>query len=504
MSLLQRIGRALRGDRGKPVTSQVRRYKAARPDRLVSGFRVSLGTESPHEQLRRDLRGLVDHSRELAQNNDYFLAFLNRCQNNIVGPRGIRLQMAVRQQASDLAETGTLDTGANAAIENAWARWGQRGVCTVCGRYSLLDLQHIAASTVPRDGNVLARMYRGRQFGPFAFQLQLLSIDFLDIELCRSTTGGGYIDGGIEFDSFDRPLAYHLFTVHPGANHNRRSRKRDRIRVPAADVVHLFRPTDVGQLVGAPWAHTALRRLNMLAGFEEASLTNARAGASKMGFFTREIDDTYDKPGDGDQDSPELEDFDPGTVETLPVGYKFEGFDPGYPNGEIEPFLKVILRGAAAGLGVAYSSLANDLEKANFSSLRTGLGDERDHWRALQSWMAGHFLGPVFSDWLPMAIASGELRLPAKRIDKFDAARWRPRGWQAIQPREESVANETNLRNGLRAPQDIVGERGDDLADVYERIAEARELAAQYGLDFTPGPAVPEPPTTGQSPDDQQ
>ena len=457
---------------------QVRRYAAARPDRLAGGFSAWGNLSSTAIDARDGLRGLVSHSRKMSQNADYMKAFLRLCRRNIVGPKGVLLQNTARDT------NGSLDRAANQLVEAAWLKWGKVGNATVCGRFSWLDVENMTATTLPRDGNVLARIYQGPAYGPFGFQLQLIDIDQLAIEKVQGNLpGGGYIDCGIECNALDRPIAYHVHSVHPAIT-NRGS--REIVRVPASEIVHLFVPEETGQIIGVPWAHTALRRLNLMEGFEEAALTNARAGAAKMGFIEREIDDDVDPETLKGllAEEPEIEEVAPGEIETLPVGQTFKAYDPKYPDGEMDPFMKLMLRGAAAGLGVAYHSLANDLTGANFSSLHHGVSEERGEWRTLQQYLASHLHDRVFSAWLPMALLTGQIALPFAKLAKYDAASWKPRGWKAVNPVDEANANRTLMAAGLRSPQDILADAGLDIEDVYEEIAAAKKLAEQYGLAF--------------------
>lgn len=457
-------------------------YGGSKESRTVRGFKIK-GTVSQQDVLRRDLEGLVAHSRLLARDNDYMKRFLAMCQNHVIGHAGIRLQMQARRPSAD--GKGELDTAANSKIERAWQDWGKKGNCTVCGRFTWLDVQHQVARNVPRDGNVFARMRMGKDRGPYGMQLQLLTIDHLDTEMCLDLGGGSYVEAGIEFNDDDRPVAFHCFRQHPHASHHRNVR-RDKVRIPAGSMLHLYVPTDPSLCLGEPWAHTALRRLNLLGGYEEAAVTSARAGASKMGFITREfVADVDDDKALTEAGEPEVEELEPGTVETLPVGYDFKSFDPGYPDGEMGEFMRVVLRGAAAGLGVSYASFANDLKDVNFSSMRGGLNEERDGWRVVQRFMMNHLCDPVFSTWLDTSLMMGAIALPQSKFDQFNAPSWRPRGWAAVQPREEATANAMNLENGFRSPQEIVGDRGEDLEEVYQQIAEAQRLADQYGLSFT-------------------
>lgn len=433
--------------------------------------------------MRQALRGLVSHSRHVSQNNDYLKAFYGHVRRNVVGRKGIQIKPQAR------FNSGELDTGANKLIKAAWEDWGKRGNCTVCGKYTWKDVQRIAISSCPRDGNFLLRLYRGPEFGKYGFQVQVLDFLSLDIDLFRDLGGGRYIFCGIEFSALDRPVAYHLFKSHPG----RAGFRGERVRIPAQEIIHLYNPYDLStSAVGVPWTHTALRRLGLIGEFEEAAATNARWGASKMGFFTKRADLDDEGPvgrGEGAEEGsealePEIDEIEAGLLETLPEGWDFKAFDPAYPTGEMAPFIKTMLRGGAAGLGVAYTSLANDLEGYSYSGLRAGLGEERDEWTILQDWFAEHFCEPVAGPWLDMALLTGALPLPFAKRDKFSAFAWTARGWRSVNPKDDATANSLDMQNLLKSPQEICAERGRSLEEVLDDFAEAAELALGRGIDF--------------------
>ncbi|MBD8894033.1 phage portal protein [Roseibium litorale] len=462
----------------------VRRFKAGKSDR-ISGFPSSLNGQGIQEDVRSALRGLISHSRHVSQNNDYMKGFYGHVRRNVIGRKGVQIKPQSRYP------NGDLDTGANRLIKEAWEDWGKRGNCTVCGKYTWKDVQRIAISSCPRDGNFLLRVYRGKQYGKYGFQVQILDFLQLDIDLMADLGGGSYILCGIEFNALDRPIAYHLFKTNPG----RFGFRGERVRIPASDIVHLYNPYDLStSVVGVPWAHTALRRLGLMGEFEEAAAANARWGASKMGFFTKRADIEEEGPvtgraegSDGDGDTitePEIDEIEAGLLETLPEGWDFKAFDPAYPSGEMGPFIKAMLRGSAAGLGVAYTSLANDLEGINYSGLRAGLGEERDEWTVLQDWFSDHFCGPVAASWLDMALLTGAINLPFAKRDKFAAISWTARGWRSVNPKDDATANSLDMQNLLKSPQEICAERGRSLEEVLDDFKEAADLAQGRGIDF--------------------
>ena len=239
---------------------------AARPDRLAGRF--GLGAPWLREDTRRDLRGLISHARHAAQNIDYLKSYEMMVRRHVVGRRGITLQMDARDPA-----TGKADAVANRAIESAWSKWGKRGNCTICGRLSWWNVENIAATMLAREGNFLLRTRTGAKRGPFGFQVQVLSVDLLDVDMVDDLGGGSYVDGGIEFDDDGKVLAFHLFTAHPLTPRHAAGFRR--VRVPAEEVVHVYRPNEAMQALGVPQSHTALRRFNMLSQYEEVPLTSA-------------------------------------------------------------------------------------------------------------------------------------------------------------------------------------------------------------------------------------
>ena len=232
---------------------------------------------------------------------------------------------------------------------------------------------------------------------------------------------------------------------------------------------------------------TAIRRLNMLGGYEEAELIAARVAASKMGFYTSPDGDQY-AGDDYDTAGNLVSDVEPGSFEQLPAGMSFESFDPQHPTTAFDSFVRAALRGASAGLNVSYHTLANDLEKVNFSSIRSGVLEEREQWRVLQSWMCEQFCDPIFRRWLRSALTTGALALPPDKYDKFTEVQWQPRGWSWVDPLKDQKANAEGVALGVMTRQDIAAAQGKDLEEIFEQLQREKSLAEQYGLVFEAEP----------------
>jgi lambda family phage portal protein len=171
----------------------------------------------------------------------------------------------------------------------------------------------------------------------------------------------------------------------------------------------------------------------------------------------------------------------------------FKAYDPQHPSTAFRDFEKAMLRGIASGLGVSYTSLANDLEAVSYSSIRQGLLEERDQWRRVQHWMVEHFCQPVYLRWLRQALDSGVVNLPANKYFKFSATQWVPRGWQWVDPRNEAEAQIVAINNGLMTRTQALAERGLDIEDVMRERQAEDEIIASFNVTL-PGGTSPIPP----------
>jgi len=342
-----------------------------------------------------------------------------------------------------------------------------------------------------RDGECLIRKLYGKGYGKYGFQLQILDVDRLDWMLnVPAGDDGVAIKMGVEINKYGKVLAYHVLTKHPSDVQYYTASYSTRERIPVEDVYHLFIADRPEQNRGIPWMHAAMVQLGNLGGYEEAAIIAARVGAAKMGFFTA-------PDGDGSALSTEVDDngnlmteADAGVFGVLPQGYDFTPFNPDYPHAMYAEFVKAALRGIASGLGVSYNGLANDLEGVNFSSIRAGVLEEREVWMGLQNWLIEHFMDDVYETWLKWALLSGAITLPngstlpVTKFDKFNQATWKGRRWQWVDPVKDIQANIQAVNNGFKSRTDVIAEQGQDIEDVFMKLAEEEAMIEELDLDL--------------------
>lgn len=466
-----------------------RSFSASSSSRLNADWIIS--PLSADAAMRGKLSAIRSRSHDLERNNEWARGFFRVLENNVVGETGIALQMRVKDAA-----TGNMDEIANDRIETAWRQWSRVGKCTVCKRHTRRDLEKLIVRAIARDGEVLIRKKRTRD----GLRLQIIEADLLDESATFMTANGNEVRMGVEIDADRAPVAYYILGRHPN-DADFRSGINQRVRIPAEDCRHLFVSERPDQTRGLPWLIASIQALKMLDGYAEAELVAARTGAAKMGFFQKKTVEGWDGEIDGDGNL--TMDASPGTIEELPAGVEFKEWSNDHPNAGYGEFVKSRLRGIATSLGISYNTLASDLEGVNYSSIRAGLLEERETWKALQRFVIEHFSEPVFEEWMALELLSGRLGLPFEKMWKFNVPEFQGRRWAWVDPKKDMEANILGIRSGQTSLRKVVAESGGDIYDVLSSQKADNELAASLGVTLPeltdapkPAPVVAEIDTT--------
>jgi lambda family phage portal protein len=466
-------------------TAQQRSFQGGLPSRLTSGFNAfntSLDTD-----LYTSLNTLRARSRQLIQNNPYGQKFVRMVASNVVG-QGFTLQ----NRAMDGSKPDTADAK---AIEDAFTAWSRRGICDVTGQLSFAELCRLVMRTVACDGEVLIRKVRGRAINKFGFSLQVLDIDRLLVQDQRKFDNGNMMRMGVEINSYGKPVAYWVRSAHPADPFMQSSSAPVVERIPADEIFHFFIPMRPEQRRGVPWMHAAIERLYHIGELDQSALIAARKGADTLGFFVSPNGLPPDTDGSGTNSAP-IEVSVPGTFDTLPEGYDIKNFDSKYPNDVYPAFIKSALRAVASALGVAYNGLANDLEGVNYSSIRSGVLEEREFWMELQDWFTSAFLIPLYDDWLQLSLGMGAITspagfpLPATKFVKFSAHEWQGRRWGWVDPLGDLQASVLAINNGLKSRSRICAEMGMEREQVWAELAREEEEMQAMKLNLAGPPAA--------------
>lgn len=460
-----------------PEKKQSRAYAGAAHNRLTSDW-VSSST-SQDSELLTSLRPLRNRSRQLCRDNDYARGAVRTIVNNIIG-KGMTLQAQVKRKRGDKH-----DEAVNTAIEELWSEWCQAKFCHTAGKLCFSDIERLVMRSVVESGEVLIRLVpKAFDKSPVPLALEVIESDQLVDEYTALDGTSGLIRMGVEVDEWQRPIAYWMYPHHPGDYQFTASSVGSRLlRVPSNEVLHLFLSDRPGQTRGVPWFHSALLRLRNVGGYEEAELVAARAQASVMGFIQSPDSELF---GDGVEGSQRLTSLEPGAIEMLAPGETFSGFAPTRPNMGFDPFVRMMLRGVATGIGMSYEALSRDYSNTSYSSARTALLDERDNYKIVQDWLIKNFHLPIYLAWLEYAVMSGAIALPGYELNPrfYQKNRWTARGWQWVDPQNEVAAYKEAIKAGFTTTSQVVAQSGLDIEDVLKERRRELDLAKELDVAF--------------------
>lgn len=493
-----------------------RAYEAAVIDRLTADWHAM--SENREQEWKGSIETLKARSRDLAKNNDYFKHWVRSMKLNVVGPHGLRLQLSIKDE-----RTGAIDRELSKMIESLFSAWAETAEeIDVRGRMNFKEILNAAMTQRLVDGEILMMIVRASPYSKSGLSLAVLDTDQLDYRLERDFKDGRKIRSSIEYDPWDRPLAYWLLA-------DRRSEDsvtidgRSYIRIDARDIIHLYRGDDPLMRRGIPECHTAIIRLRNITSAESDEMTATRVSAMKLGFFTRKIQETisrwsgqdlkitkkpsaappkepnneraiegakdkkYPVPSHPVEQRIRIQNLKSGSFQELPPNVEFKPFDPQHPNGNFPNFVKNQLRGASRGLGVSYETLSGDIESVNYSSIRQGALAERDAWKDEQEWVKAKLCQRIFEEWLRESInRRGSTGFPLSASDfqrVKSAAKWQARGWAWIDPLKDGEAAKLYAKDlKVTSRRRIAAEMGYDFEEILEELAQEKKLMQDMGL----------------------
>jgi lambda family phage portal protein len=392
------------------------------------------------------------------------------------------------------------DAVAKDALQKLWTAWTD--ICDSYGTSDFYGLQALATRSMIDGGECFVRFRYRRPSDNLQVPLQL---QLLEAEHCPSwknliLANGNLVKQGIEFNKIGQRVAYWLYPVHPGENGIFglfQDQQLEPVRVPANQVLHLFRPIRPGQMRGEPWLSRALIRLYDYDQYTDAELMRKKTAALFAAFVT-ENSDTDPLPGNLSSVLP----GENGGAITAPAGLSFAGLEPGtiqklYPGEDVkfstpadvganfEQFNRSALREIAAAIGVTYEQLTGDLSGVNYSSIRAGLLGFRRKCEMIQHSVIVHqFCRPIWQAFLESAVFAGEIKARDYKRNQaeYQRVKWIAPGWTWVDPAKELQAAKDAVRGGFKSLTQAISETGYDVEDVFRERAQENKLADELKL----------------------
>lgn len=370
-------------------------------------------------------------------------------------------------------------------IHEAWKAWTDEA--DAAGLTDFYGLQSQACNESQIGGEVFARLRPRRTSDGLTvpLQIQLLQAEHCPLWKNDQYGTGFYVRQGIEFNAINRRVGYWLYREHPFERYQQFN--NDLRRVPAEEILHLFKPRVAGQQRGEPWLTPVLALLYDLEKYDSAELIRKQI-AAMMAFFIEDSDPgnpLFPKEADDDDGVP-IAGIEPGSAITLPSGKTVKISEPTDVGGMYVQYMKAQLRKLAAGLGVTYEQLSGDLEGVNYSSIRAGLLEFRRRCEAFQHQvMVFQFCRPVWRVWMEAAALAGVIDFADYQKNKRDylAVEWRPQAWPWVDPLKDIEAEILAIDNLLKSRSAAIKETGYDREQVDQEIAADMESEKRNGLE---------------------
>ena len=438
---------------------------------------------------------LLARSRDSVRNSPWARAAVDSFTANAVG-RGIRM---IPKHP---------DAKIRALILEKWNRWTResdveyeaKNPCS--GQTDFYGQQMILAREVMEAGEVFVRFRaRSKKEGlTVPLQLELMESEQLPIwrNAIEDLPPANYVRSGVEFRPDGRREAYHFWKANPGETLFYPMDALTVVRIPATDILHVYKPLRAGQFRGEPWLTAVMAKLHSLEKYADSELFRKEVSSMITGFIKQTSADNPILPADTTVNQPKdiqasISKLEPGTFPVLNVGEdvvlaKMED------NATFPAFMSECLHAFAIGCGSTYEQVTGDLRGVNYSSIRAGLLEFRRKCEQFQySVFIFQVCHPVYRRWMQeamLALVFGPELLQQYEKDPhpFDDAHWVTPGWPWVDPQKDITASEKGIRDGLTTRSLEVASNGFDAEAIDAQQKDDNDRAQKMGLLYDSNP----------------
>ena len=450
--------------------NELRNYDAGNYDRLNAGWiAYNQSAENTDRYNRETVRA---RARDLERNSDMANSVIGAYRRNVVG-------LGVTLQADTPSEK------LNNAIEEAWKEWCKKKNCDVTETQSFSQMTRMAVERKKVDGGILFRncYLRG---GVVPFRLQALEVDELDTTAMTPHSKGNRVVGGIEYNSYNKPMGYWIrqYSIDGFSN-------IDPVYVPAKDIIFIFtkrRPSQIREMSDLSPTITRIRDANE---FMTAVSVKERIAACLSVFIKKTIPTTGIGRGATQQTGPrtsyEGKNISPGMIKELNAGDEIQVVNPTGQATDAASYVKLQQRLIGAGQGLSYEATSRDMSQSNYSSARQGIIEDEQTYIEDRE-LFDEFRDEVYETFIISGVLSGLFDIkdfwnPEKK-SKYLAHKWvaAPKPW--IDPSKEATATKIALQTGQKTLQQVAAENGRDWKDMIDDMAEVLEYGREKGIEL--------------------
>jgi len=439
-------------DKSNVIPFKTRRYDAASKSTRTSNWLTPATDANSANQNPSIIR---NRARDLVRNNPWAAKGVSVIVNNVIG-YGIRAQFQapIKRNAK--------------RAQDKWKVWAESTQCDAQGLTNFYGIQQTVMRSVVEAGEAIIRLRPRLATDGLAvpFQLQVLEPDYLYEYNDGPLPNGGHIQRGIEYDAIGRRVAYYLYKIHPGAAGRffGSFSNSSYSRVPAYEVIHIFRTDRPGQERGVSWLAPVMIRLRELDIYEDAYLNRQKLANLFAAFIYT------DEPAETEEEFSDVSELTPGSMYVMKPNRRVEFSTPPKAD-DYGPYSLENLRAIAAGLGITYEALTGDLSNVNFSSARMGW---QEFGRSIDSWLWQMIIPGVcnrVAGWFMDFVGISDL-----------SAEWTPPKRLMVDPIREIPAIKEAIRAGLMTQSEAIREQGYDPEQLYDEMAADNKMLDERGI----------------------
>lgn len=459
---------AYRREAYRQAYEALRSYDAGNYDRPNQNWRVGNQSAELTDRYSRD--EVKARARDLERNSDIMNSVVGPFKRNVVGG-GFTVQAK------------TEDTELNKQLEKAWKRWCKKQNCDITGTQSLNQIIRMAVTRKKVDGGILfVKRYTNDGFVPF--KLQMIEVDELDSGTVNPKNSGNKVIGGIEFNSYNRPIGYFIRQYDIDGYG-----MREAVWVDAKDVIFYFtkkRPTQLREMSDMAPTITRIRDINE---FMMAVSVKERIEACLSVFIKKSVPTTGIGRGgavaQGERINYDGKLLSPGMIKELNVGDEVQIVNPTGQGADATSFTKLQQRLIGAGQGISYEATSRDMSESTYSSARQGMIEDDMTYKEEKELLI-EVLDEIYETFVISAVLCGAVSITRfwEEKERYLSHDWtqEPKPW--IDPQKESNANRTALQTGQKTFKQIAAENGKDWRDQIDDMAEVLGYGKEKGINM--------------------
>ena len=470
---------------------------------------------SPTSDIGANLPELRARSRSLHQSAPIATSAIATSRTQTIGS-GLKLR--ARVDAETLGITKEAAKAWELRTMKRFELWAGSKFCDLLKKDNWYDQQDIVftGALLNGDGWAAIKFRKPTPSMPFMLRIHLFEADRVSNPDSYETSGlaamqvqvtnpenGNRIINGVEIDVDGAIVAYWVCNRYPYDPTNMYEMPKW-TRVEAwgketglPNILQIGHNERADQYRCVPYLAPVIETLKQVSRYTDAELMSAIIKAFFTIFFEENvptgigglpISETLN-PKDKVSLDPNDFELGPGSINSLPPGYKVTTVDASRTLSTFEPFTNQLIRQIGAAIEQPYEVLLKAFN-SSYSASRAALLQAYAAMKIRRTWFARDFCQPIYEIWLTEAVATGKIDAPGFFDDIFTRQAWCGAEWYGpvmgvLDPVKEAQGAILRVQHGFSTREKESAEMtGTDVDANLEQLAMEQETMKRLGITF--------------------